>query len=106
MATDFKWNGDLNDDCSFTTEDKYLAHVESMGHHPCDECGHENEGPDGECESCGATLIGDWFFAVSDEGAHEDVFHSSEENITALTGDAARELCEIIVTAHRAGWRR
>ncbi len=104
----FTWEGDLNDDCSFKTEDGYFAHVECMGHRSCDGCNHENEGPgmDDACESCGATIVADWYFAVSDTNAHEDIFCSSEDSVTALTGDAARMLCEIIVTAHRAGWRR
>lgn len=106
MGTEFEWKGDLNDDCSCRTEDNYLAHVECMGHMPCDECGHENETPSQTCEECGATLMADWFFCLSDEGAKEDIFHSTEENVTALTGDSARELCEMMMVAHRAGWRR
>lgn len=105
-TNDFEWEGDLNDDCSFRTKDNYFAHVECMGFCDCAECRHDNAGDSGMCEACGATLVGDWYFAVEDTGAKETVYHSTEDNVAALTGESARMLCEVIVIAHRAGWRR
>jgi len=102
----FKWEGDPENDCLFQTTDKYMGHVEGMGFSDCDSCQHENAGGGDRCEACGAELLGDWHFAVEDMGAKENIYHSTDDNVTALTGDAARMLCEVIVIAHRAGWRR
>lgn len=74
----FEWKGDLDDDCSLLTEDGFGAHAEMMS--------------DDEwyCSVWLATRV---------EG--RDVFHSSDDSVAPLTGEAARKLCEFIIDAER-----
>jgi hypothetical protein len=78
QADDFKWEGDLADDCLLKTADGFGAHAEAMG---------QNE----------------WYCSVWQYRGPEraDIFHSADDDIMPLTGDAARALCQLIILAAR-----
>jgi len=69
-----EWEGDLNDDC--TMEWKGLsAHVEQMS---------KNH----------------WYFSVWITGTKQDIFHSTDDDVVALSGNSARNICEIIMKSY------
>ncbi len=74
------WHGDLEDDCN-ASWNGLRAHVEKMD---------ENE----------------WYFSVyvpNTPVSEPDLFHSTDDNALALTGEAGRRLCEYIMRSEVFG---
>jgi hypothetical protein len=78
QCDDFKWEGDLADDCKLKTDDGFGAHAEEMD---------DNE----------------WYCSVwQDLGSKQiTIFHSTENDIMPLSGDAARALCQLVILGAR-----
>ena len=81
-----EWTGDLNDDCVARWRG-LLAHAEAM-----------NKGVDKNGMS-----VEWWYFAVCREGEEDDIVHSTSDEMSAATGEAARRICEVFMRLAAVG---
>lgn len=72
-----KWTGDLEDDCTLVEGD-LTAHVEAMDYNV-------------------------WYCSLYDTNNKKYLFHSSDANVIFLTGESARNMCELLIAAKKAG---
>jgi len=79
------WTGDRNDDCFLQTDDGYQAHAEAMD----------------EDEWCCIVTHGDTWPPPFNGRM---VYHSAEQGIWPIRGEAARLLCELVIDADR--WKQ
>jgi hypothetical protein len=79
VANPVRWGGPLGDDCSAFVGDLY-CHAEHLS---------------------GPVRGGLWYCSVS--RARESVFHTADRGVQPRSGEAARWLCEVVVSAVTAG---
>ncbi len=71
LSEPIAWTGDLGDDCAAHWRGLY-AHAEAMDD-------------------------GRWYCAVDESDGAGRLFHTADADVTPLTGDAARRLCETVM---------
>lgn len=87
------WEGDLSDDCH-ATWNGFGAHVECMYAYDPDDHEEDETPNDPESWYCSVWKINPEAKVGAD---HEQLFHSSGDDIHPLSGEAARRLCELVM---------